>query len=55
MGSMWEGPLISALSSHSGQMPLLILIMTYEYWLCSIEDGDGGDFMTGSEMILFKA
>lgn len=56
MGSMWEGQLASALSPDSGQMWLVILIMTCEYWLCSVGDGDGGgDFMTGSGTILFKA
>lgn len=36
-------------------MPL-ILMTTCERWLCSTRDGDGGgDFMTGSGMILFKA
>lgn len=54
MGSMWEGQLIPAPSCHPGQMPALILIRTCEYQLCSTGDGDGGDFMTGSEVILFK-
>lgn len=36
-------------------MPPLILIRACAYWLWSTGDGDGGDFMTGSEMILFKA